>query len=324
MRHFVTLGFFALIIATTYLARASHTRPRLGQTVYILLAIVGIAIALDITGSLTSTQPDHMWSLTMRSLGIIGMLTLFSRALRERIASFLPINPASAWHLFVLSAVILFGTHSLAGMFSPETPEFSFRLSELLAQNGLFVVIALIGAGLFGDRPLRLALYHLGIFTVTRKTLKTAAIATIGIYGLVFVCATAVVLFEVYVLGHTIEELSGRPPTTVQALFETLDIHTILGIAALVAVGEEFLFRGMLQPIVGLLPTAFLFTIVHLPQNAFDPLSIVLFAPALGLGLLRKYADTTTAILSHALYDAGLLLLVWLGTNVGRWIAIIP
>ena len=76
----------------------------------------------------------------------------------------------------------------------------------------------------------------------------------------------------------------------------------IAAIALLPAICEEILFRGALQPRLGLVVTALLFTSIHTQYSiSFDTFAV--FVLALGLGLLRKYTNTTTTIVCHATYN---------------------
>ena len=76
----------------------------------------------------------------------------------------------------------------------------------------------------------------------------------------------------------------------------------IAALAVLPALGEEILFRGALQPRLGLIATALLFTASHSEYGfSLDILSVLV--AAFGLGLLRKFANTTTSAISHAAYN---------------------
>ena len=62
------------------------------------------------------------------------------------------------------------------------------------------------------------------------------------------------------------------------------------------------MFRGALQPRLGLIATALLFTCIHTQYGvSLDALSVFLIA--LGLGLIRKYTNTTTSVISHTTYN---------------------
>src|SRR4029077_6464888 len=78
-----------------------------------------------------------------------------------------------------------------------------------------------------------------------------------------------------------------------------------LGVAALAllpGICEEILFRGALQPRIGLLATAVLFASIHTQYGlSFDALSVLVVA--IGLGVIRKYTNTTTSVISHVTYN---------------------
>ena len=73
----------------------------------------------------------------------------------------------------------------------------------------------------------------------------------------------------------------------------------LLGVSA--GVGEELLLRGALQPRAGLFWASVLFTAAHVQYTWFGMLTILLLGIA--LGVVRARANTTTAIVVHALYD---------------------
>jgi uncharacterized protein len=83
-------------------------------------------------------------------------------------------------------------------------------------------------------------------------------------------------------------------------------------LAVSAGVAEEVLFRGAIQPRLGLLLTSLLFTATHL-QYGFSIVLGVILLGGLSLGLLRKHANTTTAIVCHVTYDllAGLPFPSW-------------
>jgi membrane protease YdiL (CAAX protease family) len=73
----------------------------------------------------------------------------------------------------------------------------------------------------------------------------------------------------------------------------------LLGVSA--GVGEELLVRGALQPRAGLFWASVLFAAGHVQYTWFGMLTI--FMLGIALGLVRARANTTTAIVVHALYD---------------------
>jgi membrane protease YdiL (CAAX protease family) len=72
--------------------------------------------------------------------------------------------------------------------------------------------------------------------------------------------------------------------------------------AVMAGLAEETLFRGALQPRAGIVITALLFAMIHI-QYGVSPILAMVFVHGLGYGLLRRYINTTTAIMAHAGYD---------------------
>jgi membrane protease YdiL (CAAX protease family) len=74
-----------------------------------------------------------------------------------------------------------------------------------------------------------------------------------------------------------------------------------VGISACAGLGEEILFRGLLQSVVGILPSALVFGLLH----ALTPFYF-LFATAIGLYfsfLLTISGNLLVPIVAHAVYD---------------------
>jgi membrane protease YdiL (CAAX protease family) len=105
-------------------------------------------------------------------------------------------------------------------------------------------------------------------------------------------------------LSHLLTpDMARQLDKSTQHLFGGLD--NPVGIAALAlgpGICEEILFRGALQPRLGLLMTAVLFTSIHTQYGlSLDALSVLVIA--VGLGLIRKYTNTTTSSISHVTYN---------------------
>ncbi len=86
--------------------------------------------------------------------------------------------------------------------------------------------------------------------------------------------------------------------------------------AILLAIGEEVLFRGAIQPRFGIFLTALAFAGLH-TQYGFAVAPLTLFAVGLVLGLARRFGSTTAAILANVLYVVVMLALVRAGIYTG-------
>ncbi|HSS93919.1 MAG TPA: type II CAAX endopeptidase family protein, partial [Candidatus Dormibacteraeota bacterium] len=181
---------------------------------------------------------------------------------------------------------------------------------DLVAQELPFFILAVTGVGLFIRRSPREAAVRLGVVTPAWWQL-TLALAAAGVF----------VAFSqgVDALSHAwTPQVAHNVDTTTQHLFGGLnDPIGIVALALLPAICEEILFRGALQPRLGLVVTALLFTSIHTQYSiSFDTLAV--FILALGLGLIRKYTNTTTSAVCHAAYNltTGIAATIGIGTAV--------
>ena len=90
--------------------------------------------------------------------------------------------------------------------------------------------------------------------------------------------------------------------------------HTMVIVALAAGVGEEFFFRGALDPLVGRWFTALGFVIVHGAIRIRDrnsaAFAVFLYAASLGLSALYRWQGLECAMAAHTAYD--LVMLVFL------------
>ena len=81
----------------------------------------------------------------------------------------------------------------------------------------------------------------------------------------------------------------------------------ILFLSFCAGVGEEIVFRGMIQPWLGILTTSFMFIALHgyLSYSSWPKVifGFILFAVGTLLGILGAYVGLLSAIVAHILYD---------------------
>ena len=97
----------------------------------------------------------------------------------------------------------------------------------------------------------------------------------------------------------------GLLSTEGMSLIEAVIFGLVIGVGA--ALGEETLFRGALQPVLGIVPTSILFASVHV-QYGPSLILLYIFVLSVGLGLIRKYINTTASFVVHAAYNFALVL----------------
>ena len=225
---------------------------------------------------------------------------LAARAVRERVARVLPIDPDSPVHAYALVlALILFGTQIATILFvdvlaiDQELPPLS--IGDVLASETPFLVMALAGVGLYIRRNLGATAERLGL---TRPAWWQVALALAAAGAFFALVQGADWLSHQWTPGVA----SQVDKTTLHVFGGLNDPIGIAAIAVLPGICEEILFRGALQPRLGLLVTAALFTSIHTQYGlSFDALSVLIVA--IGLGLIRRYANTTTSSVCHITYN---------------------
>ena len=106
---------------------------------------------------------------------------------------------------------------------------------------------------------------------------------------------------------------SRRSTQQIAENYSRLDLSGLnpLWMALAAGLGEELLFRGALQPLLGIWITSVAFVLVHVRAYRLDALnkrvllqSISIFAISVSLGYVAIYAGLLTAIMVHAGMDA--------------------
>jgi len=223
-----------------------------------------------------------------------------SNPVRERIVRILHIDADSPVHTLALAlAVILLGLQlaflTFVDVLAADRSQPPLGVGDLFAQELPFLIIALAGIGLWTRRNAIQAADRLGVVKPAWWQI-TLALAAAGVF---FAFAQAVASLSQALTPQVAHNID----VTTQHLFGGLNNPVgIASIALLPAICEEVLFRGALQPRLGLVVTALLFTSIHTQYSvSFDTLAVFLLA--LGLGLIRKYTNTTTSSICHATYN---------------------
>jgi uncharacterized protein len=102
----------------------------------------------------------------------------------------------------------------------------------------------------------------------------------------------------------------------VRPLFEHVQVWHILVISALAGVAEEVLFRGVLQPLVGLTVASVVFGVVHVGGRSFIGYGV--WAACIGAlfgWLMVATGGLLAPIVAHAVYDALALAYVRFGAD---------
>lgn len=281
----------------------------LGRAVWMLLAMVAavcillalVTVAFISPGGTSGGHGVVLYAVVMLATGIAAA-ALISEPVRSGVAHVVPIDPRSAVHATALVlSVVLVGSqlaNQLAvDVLSQQASAAAPALTpvDLVAQELPFLLAAALGVGLFIRRDFRGALSRL------RLVRPTAWQIVIGV-------GAALVFFA---FGSGMDALNhALSPGTAQKV-EAANQHLFgqlgnpLGIATIAlsaGICEEALFRGAMQPRLGILWTAIVFTTVH-TQYGLSLDAVAVLVLAIGLGLVRWAANTTTSTVCHVVYN---------------------
>ena len=198
-----------------------------------------------------------------------------------------------------LVGIVGFGQLEEIGAFSLGTGG-RLSLPTVLASQLPFLVVAVLGVGAGVRRGLRPTLERLGYGPLNP--------AQVGIVVLFVAAAFGLSLGADFLFAQLQPDLYREVGEVSGTLFDPggLGVVSAVLFALLIGVGaglgEETLFRGAVQPVLGVLPTSVLFASMHVQYGPSLLLGYV-FLLAVGLGLLRRYLNTTASFLAHAGYN---------------------
>ena len=169
-----------------------------------------------------------------------------------------------------------------------------------------FVIVALCGVGMGIRRPFREVIRRLGYGPLT--------LAQLGIIPVFVAAGLALEVGFNFLFSWLQPELFESVGEISEGLFNADNLSLpaailfglLIGVGA--AAGEETLFRGAVQPAIGITLTSLLFASIHY-QYGPSIVLIHIFVLSVGFGLLRKYVNTTAAFLAHAGYNFTLVIL---------------
>ena len=298
---------------------ASHA---IGPLTGITAGVAFLNFALDLAGGAGLIQIGVGEQAQRVDIGVmvasVVAATLAAKPVRERLARAIPIDPNSPVHAYAIALVVIFvgvqvSSILFVDLLAADQSQPPLTLTDLVAQESPFLIMAVAGVGLYIRRGAGDAARRLGVVRPAWWQVVLALAAT----GVFFVFVQSL-----DGLSHQwTPQVAHRVDQTVQHVFGGLNGPlAIVALALVPGICEEVLFRGALQPRIGLLATAVFFTLIH-TQYGISLDTLAVFAVALGLGVIRKYTNTTTSAITHVSYN----LLVGIGiadSQIGVAIAI--
>jgi membrane protease YdiL (CAAX protease family) len=302
------------------------------------IALIAVTDSMAATATLPVEQTETLAQLSQIDLptafvfllvslivGILSMVLIVSRDARLWIARVVIrtdganrlYNPDSAVHttaivLALFEIVNVVGGFILAGGIEGLATELAETMSIEVLFSGLltYMLVALLGIGLFIRRDVRQTLQRLALDTINLRQMLIGAI--IGFIAYCVISALQIA-WSMLISPELFAEQSAAAEQLFLVFSGSLLAALLLSLTS--AIGEEILFRGALQPIFGIFWTSIFFALLH-TQYTFTPASLLIFGVSLIFGWLRLRYNTTTAIVAHFVYNFVPFVLYWLFTQM--------
>ncbi len=305
-----TLSLFALVLVVgaafglvNWAKRAAAGDRAASMGLYLLFGMPGVL--LFVAGlALVSNGKEGGWFALGIGLGLSLPLVRQFRVALSRVTPLDPESPIDYSGLAILLSIAAFLFFSL--ILSNEPVEISptstgDMVTSLLVNLLTFLGLAYVAVGYRNYRNGEEATVRLGL---TRPTAQQIQVGLLGV----------VPAFVFAIIGSVLTNV--LQPDVVDRLGENIDNLTsgvqnpagaiLLGLSA--GIGEEVLFRGALQPRFGIVLTAGIWTLLH-TQYELTWIMVGLFLLGMFLGWIRKRYGTVAAIITHATYNALVVLL---------------
>lgn len=315
------LSGFIIALGLVILANVLAQRQQKTAIAVFEWALFFVNIPLILQGALHTFFPQQQTGfnlpITSQASGIVLLLmgvwgmVMSYRPLRHLLATILPIDPASPVHtLALILSGYLMGNTLLAltedALAALSESALSVSITEFVLQQLFFAILAFVGVGLFLRRNSESVQARLGLERPTRQQLMVG----LRWVPILVVLQWLITALWVAVNPEQVEELDSINSTllgNIDSVWEWFALSLSAGI------GEELLFRGALQPVMGLWFSAVLFAVSHI-QYGLTPATLAVFIIAIVLGIIRQRTNTTVAILVHFGYDFMIGLLALLAT----------
>lgn len=314
---FVKLGYLIAFLPIFYgacaLVQLTVTRPK---TRYVVIGSFGtLAFLIGLTGIFYLAVPD----LGDRRSGILllviagaTILPMFKRV-RLLLGRLTPIDPNSTVDISGVIVALWFAIASGAALFTINLEEIASQVNLTVADSIISVIaypaLAFSLVGVWITRRPREAVERLGIGPLTPRQvgISLALVVPLLIFGIGLDAIGRRLQPDLYEqLERVLEAMSSNVTSPLVAI--------ILAFSA--GIGEEILFRGAIQPRLGIGITAFLFAIAHTQYGlSYGTLGILLIG--ITLGYQRRYMNTTACILTHGAYNTVAFMAAYLSGNGG-------
>lgn len=297
-----------LIVAVVVARALEHSGWARRRPAWVAASVAAVCVGLAAVTWVFGLEPFGLAPAeTAAAALLVAVFTLLLAPARLRAVLLRPLglDPASPVHavavvamlLTVLSSIVLF-----VDLQEEPSASVPFHATDSLVSVASDLALALAGVGFLLTRDARAALGRLDV-----RPLRLPQVGWAVATALVFNIAVAVMEWTESLMLPDLHALEARFD------YEFIGIPPVVG-AALVSlaagVGEEVLFRGALQPRLGIGLSAALFAILHVQYQI--PGILMIFVVGVALGFVKRRTSTTFTIVVHVVYDlAAFLADIW-------------
>jgi membrane protease YdiL (CAAX protease family) len=265
-----------------------------------VLDLAGVPVLSSVLASAPTGDSRSGMDITIIAVGFLGA-AVAANPVRRRLAQVSTIEPTNPVHALALTlTVILFGGSvalvAFTDVLGSELSQPPLNAADVIFSEAPLLILGLAGVGLFLRRDIRASAQRLGLVRPAWWH-PVLALAAAG----VFIVVAQLMLGLSYQLAP---QLSHHVDAASQHVFGDLS-SSVAGVVLLAVVPglcEDILFRGALQPRIGLVATALVFTSTH-TEYGLSFVTLAVFVLAIGLGYVRKYTNTTTSMTCHVAYN---------------------
>lgn len=266
----------------------------------VLMFIAGLALAVNGNGE----------GIPVLSIGL-GLSLPLIKPFRQLMGKLLPMDPESPIDWSGLAVVLGLLGFLIPTAFVDSAPEVISTNSATALTTGLlqqllaFVALAYVAVGYRNYRTGPEATLRLGIQkpTVTQITMGLAGVLA------AFVAANIGGLLTQWLQPDVVDSLENSMEAMTSGV-TTPFVALVLALSS--GIGEEVLFRGAIQPRLGMVLSAVLFTFLH-AQYGFTWVLLGLFLIGMIFGWLAKRYGTMAAVVAHVVYNLAVVILqVWI------------
>jgi uncharacterized protein len=312
------LAFMPLFYGACAVVQLTVVRPK---TRYVVIgSFATLAVLIGLMGLLTISSPQVFSddvALAQRNgrlyliVAAVTIVPLF-KGVRLLLGRLTPVDPNSTVDIsgviVALWVLVIGGAALLTVDLSTIADEVQITVAQSLLSVIAYPLVALCLVGIWVTRGPRESVKRLGI---ERLTLRQVGIAV----GLVVPLLALAIGIDL--IGRQLQpERYAQLEQVVRAMSANVTNPAVALILAFSAgIGEEILFRGAIQPRLGIGLTALLFAVAH-TQYGLSFAIVGILVLGVILGYERKYLNTTAAIITHGVYNTVAFLLGAAGSGV--------